>query len=227
MKEKQRELELVSYQSGASLVGFGDISSTETEFTPKYPVAVCLAIELDKTIVKRLDKDENTYHLHLQNKKESMKRIVTAVKNQIQKWGHQSYSAPVSITIMHQEQLENPETFSHKTAAASAGLGWIGKSSLLITPQYGPRVLLGTVLTAATFKTGRSYKKDLCGACSLCVGACPHDAIKNVNWAPGMGTEALVDMNLCNEKRLEYMAEIGRKHACGLCMKACKVGSFS
>ena len=41
--------------------------------------------------------------------------------------------------------------FSHKMAAHLAGLGWIGKSCLLVTPQYGPRVRWTTVLTDYPF----------------------------------------------------------------------------
>ncbi len=66
--------------------------------------------------------------------------------------------------------------------------------------------------------------KDRCGKCSLCVEACPYGAVHNANWERGMSRDKLLDAYLCNEKRLEYVSIIGRKHACGLCLQACNIG---
>jgi len=38
--------------------------------------------------------------------------------------------------------------FSHKLAATRSGIGWIGKTDLLITSRFGPRVRLASILTA-------------------------------------------------------------------------------
>lgn len=52
-----------------------------------------------------------------------------------------------------------------------AGLGWIGKQTLLITPEYGPRVMLATVLTDAPFKTAKPITESRCGVCSMPISA--------------------------------------------------------
>ena len=49
-----------------------------------------------------------------------------------------------------------------KTAAVRCGLGCQGKSTLLVTPNYGPRVRLVSVLTAAKVDIDEPYKEDLC-----------------------------------------------------------------
>lgn len=72
--------------------------------------------------------------------------------------------------------------------ATLAGLGWIGKNSLLINPQYGSYLFLGDVLVSE--KTGQGPKpiKNYCGNCTRCLDSCPTSAFVK----PGM-----LDANRC------------------------------
>ncbi len=67
-----------------------------------------------------------------------------------------------------------------KQLAYEAGLGWIGRQSLLITPQFGSFVCLGVLLLDKEVDT---YNKPIqgisCGTCHKCVDACPNGAINN------------------------------------------------
>ena len=66
-----------------------------------------------------------------------------------------------------------------KRYAVEAGLGWIGRQSLLVTPQFGSFVLLGEIVTTEECDL---YDKPLttvgCGECRRCVEACPNGAVK-------------------------------------------------
>lgn len=66
---------------------------------------------------------------------------------------------------------------SHKHAAVAAGLGKIGLNSLCVTPEYGPRVRLVSVITKAPLEPDKKIEDDLCGDCMQCVEACPLGAI--------------------------------------------------
>jgi len=63
-----------------------------------------------------------------------------------------------------------------KAWAQQAGLGWIGKHSHLVSPQFGSWLLLGEILTTLELEADEPGT-DLCGSCSLCIRACPTGAI--------------------------------------------------
>lgn len=61
--------------------------------------------------------------------------------------------------------------------ALAAGLGWIGKHTLLIHPRVGSWMLLGGVLTTLDLDTNEREEPDHCGTCTRCIDACPTRAI--------------------------------------------------
>ncbi len=65
-----------------------------------------------------------------------------------------------------------------KGAAVKAGLGWIGKNSLLISGKYGSFQALGAILTDADISESYPLMENLCGECFICRDACPSGAIK-------------------------------------------------
>jgi len=80
-----------------------------------------------------------------------------------------------------------------KTAAIKSGLGCQGKSTLLVTPEHGPRVSLISILTTAELEFDDTFETNLCGDCNLCVTACP--------------TKALEPYRITIEKCMTYSAE--------------------
>ena len=69
---------------------------------------------------------------------------------------------------------------SHKHAAVVAGLGIIGKNSLLITPQYGNKVNLVSIITDICIEPDALLSEELCPLdCRLCIDICPEKAIVN------------------------------------------------
>jgi epoxyqueuosine reductase QueG len=67
---------------------------------------------------------------------------------------------------------------NHKTVAAVAGLGGIGLSKLLVTPEFGPFVRLGTIVTDASLSVDQPLDETPCKQCESCLNACPAKAIQ-------------------------------------------------
>ncbi len=100
---------------------------------------------------------------------------------------------------------------SYKHAAQAAGLGHIGRHSLLITSEYGPRLKLAVVLTDAALKTSRRRLKAAgCTRCGACRRACPAHAISQ----PGPDQPYQIDAHACNS----FLGAVG---LCAECMKVC------
>lgn len=85
----------------------------------------------------------------------------------------QNYSRPV------EEGKPQPDIMLHlRFCAYLAGLGEIGYSKMLLTPEFGPRVRIGVVLTEAEFEPDPIYNgPKLCNKCMACVRNCPGRAI--------------------------------------------------
>lgn len=88
----------------------------------------------------------------------------------------------VCVPIPTNESLWDSKTnrfrsiISQKHAAQAAGLGTIGRHSLLITPQYGSMVWLGGVLSEQEFESD-PLLTPICNNCNLCVEICPINAL--------------------------------------------------
>lgn len=74
------------------------------------------------------------------------------------------------------EVLIDDNRLVDRAAAARSGVGWLGRSTMLLSPGHGPWLLLGSVVTDAVLEETSPMRRT-CGTCVDCVPACPTGAI--------------------------------------------------
>lgn len=112
--------------------------------------------------------------------------------------------------------------FSHKMAATRAGLGWIGKSALLVTRELGPALRLASLLTDAPLEVGSPITESECGDCTACQEVCPGGAILGELWHAGRPRGEFYDAFACRTAALERAGKRGISSTiCGMCMAVC------
>lgn len=85
-----------------------------------------------------------------------------------------------------------------KTIAVKAGLGWIGKNVLLITPERGCGQHIGAVLTdAPVVVTDYPVMQSRCGNCHKCVEVCIPQALTGQSWSPSTDRDEMLDVKKC------------------------------
>ena len=107
-----------------------------------------------------------------------------------------------------------------KVIAKEAGLGWIGKNSLLINKTFGSKILIGEIITNFSTDYSNELEKDLCKECSTCISSCPNQSIQKNN---------TINSNLCNsyqtiENKNNIPENINLKNyifGCDICLNSC------
>lgn len=81
-----------------------------------------------------------------------------------------------AIPHANQRPFVDSAPVMERPLAEKAGLGWVGKHTLLINSQAGSWFFLGELLTDLALPTDHSTEENQCGDCSACLKVCPTDA---------------------------------------------------
>jgi epoxyqueuosine reductase len=228
----QTDIEKVARELGADLFGVADLTTAQDfvckqggEYLRKFPRAVSIGIRLLDAVVDELQRRDDpvaayTYKAHYDSVNSRLDHISLSLAKRIQERGYRAYAIPASQTLDTNKLVG---VFSHKLAANLAGLGWIGKSCLLITLDYGPRVRFASILTDAPMKTGSSIEEK-CNDCRKCVNVCPTKAFTGSSFDPSEPREVRFNAYSCKSYRKTLEEKLGEGFLCGLCVYICPHG---
>ena len=226
------EIQALARVAGADHFGIADLTPALDsvrrqggDAAAEYPRAVSIGINLIHPIVDLLPSREESlpdiYRCHgTEIINIRLDLLVSEIAGKIQQSGYGAFPVPASKRI---DNTRISAFFSHKLAAHCAGLGWIGKSCLLITPGAGPRVRWGSVLTNAPLPVTGTPMDEQCGSCTTCVDICPVQAFSGEPFRQNDPLEIRFDAGKCDQYFRTLQAD-GKEAVCGLCLYSCPFG---
>jgi len=227
------ELKVFCISSGADLAGVADLAPFQqgwptlpSDLLGPYTRAISVAIRLDDSLMDAITSLPTIdYAEHYRAVNADLDRLVAEITAWVIGKGYKAEAVPAS-KIMDLENLLG--AVSHKAIARMAGIGWQGKSLLIVSPEFGPRIRLATVLTNMPL-TPDGPIKNQCGRCTECTDACPVKAIRNVTALDRYSNrdEALF-FGQCVDRTYENSLLPGiNARICGVCVTACPHGKTS
>lgn len=192
---------------GLDLVGIADLSlldgiptgiaSGNADFLKRYKYAIVMGMQVGK-----LGKKATGIEVDLVLEKTALETTAFLERN--------GFNSLIIHTEDEIDPVKRMGLLSLKVLAKGAGLGWQGRSLLIISPEYGPVHRWIAVLTNMDLIADRSLT-NLCGDCSLCVDKCPYDALKLAVFDDHPeNREDVLDINVCRGDK-----------GCNVCLMVC------
>jgi epoxyqueuosine reductase len=111
--------------------------------------------------------------------------------------------------------------------AAEAGIGWHGKSTMLVDRELGTWLFLGEILTTLEFEPDET-QPPRCGSCTRCISACPTGAITGPHVVDARRCISYLTIESKGSIPVELRPAIGdRIYGCDECLDACPWNRFA
>jgi epoxyqueuosine reductase QueG len=228
------DLKEMTGDAGAGFFGIADLTPPAVHAAiglqggtalARFPRAISVGIALMDAVVNQLPQRSELPISMLYEQvcvdavNQRLDQLASHLGNALQTAGFQSLPIPASKTVDPQNLSGH---FSHKMAARLAGLGWIGKNCLLITPEAGPRLRWVSILTDAPLTAGIPLD-GRCGDCQKCTEICPVQAISGRSFDQDEPRQVRFNAPKCDSYRSGVKSATGYP-TCGLCLFICPHG---
>ena len=215
MKEKIAQL--------ARELGVSQIHFVRVDDMPNTPYAISIVVALSEQIISEIDQaPTHSYFHHYRTVNAYIDQCLLRLGLFLQSQGYSYIPIPASQSVNTKDNYFEGR-YSHKKVACLAGAGYIGKSNLFLSHEYGPAVRLGTLFTdCELLNTPPVEQTTDCGNCNLCQKACPAGAILGVNATQAKSRLEMFDPQACSDYMKSAFKMIGRGAVCGICISHCK-----
>ena len=203
---------------GASKVGYADVDGLASELID-LPNGISLVLKLPKKAMQLVkDEDYEAYWKCFHAKVGELSEIALEGEKYIKSKGYDAFALTMTRNECDMKKLLS--ILPYKTIATKSGLGWIGRSALFVTPEFGSAVVLGAILTDMPLEFGSPITDSQCEDCTNCQDACPVKAINPQKWNDRLNREDIIDIDACFEYIMDqYNAGLG----CTKCMSECRL----
>lgn len=219
MKTLISQLNAVLNPDDSLLIGVADLSQI-VQSDLKYGISIAMPIQ--KHIVKGiLNSPTEAYFDEYHELERKLNALALSGEKFLLEKGFHAY-AQTSERV--KEDSDWRTEVPYKTIATNAGIGWIGKSCLLITEKYGSAIRLSSILTDAPLICDEPIRESRCGGCQKCVDSCPAHALSGVTWSVDVDRDSILNKEACVEKQIELTRQntsYTTEFLCGKCFAVC------
>ncbi len=212
------------------LIGFADMEDLlKNEFPFRY--AIVIGAKLNDSIVDGIEIAPTIKYLnHYNRTNDNLNEFVVKISRYLSEHKIENQYIPATV---EDSELDDGYfktlryKYSHKMAATRSGIGWIGKTCLLISERFGARIRLASVLTNHKFHNiGVPICESKCGSCTVCVEKCPAKAANGISWNTTIDRDEFFNAKKCRETCRKRSLEHIRKEIslCGICVSVCPIG---
>lgn len=115
-----------------------------------------------------------------------------------------------------------------RSHAQQAGMGFIGKNTMLIHPRRGSFMFLGEILTTLAFdEYDTPHRETMCGTCTRCLNACPTNAFPRPYVLDSRRCISYLTIELKGSIPLEFRPLMGNwVYGCDVCQQVCPFTKF-
>lgn len=214
------------------IFGTADLSGLIDKKFGEYRFGICIGKRLDDSIIDAIESGPTLEYYNYYNQvNKELTETAKIIKNKLQKKGVDSLVIEPTIAT-NSKEFENylptlTVDISHKIVATRAGLGWIGKTDLFISKDFGSRLRLVSILINQNpGMDSVPIEKSRCGKCNICVDACPAKAANGLLWDIKTHRDIFFNAHKCREKCGELAKQRLNvdKRICGLCVSVCPIG---
>jgi epoxyqueuosine reductase QueG len=213
------------------IYGFADLSGLLDNKYQGFSYGISLGRKLETEIVDKIKAGPTMeYYFHYRKINEELAIKSGNICSELNDHKIETINIPPTVSTAELDTIyfQTLRTdLSHKMVATRAGLGWIGKTDLLITKKFGPGLRLTSILLKDPVKPeSKPIDISRCGSCNICVDICPAKAANGKMWDITIEREVFFDASKCRNQ----CAEFGRTRlsmdvrVCGMCVAACPIG---
>lgn len=217
------ELKQFAIENGAELVGIASVDQfilapaghRPEDLLPGAKTVVVCAMRLMRGA---LDSPFTLYHRAMETLHAALDQLAWKIALFLETTGGRAVPVPADEPYRHwePERAYGRGDLSHKHAAQAAGLGKLGKNSLLITPQFGNMVHFVSIITDIQLLPDPMLEWEPCPAdCSICKDICPAGAIIE---------NQKVEQELCRKILIKKLPKGMVIESCNACRRACAYG---
>jgi len=170
------------------IFGFADLQGLLIKKFANYRYGISIGKRLDDVIIDNLKHGPTKeYYQHYNRINRELADLTKKIRSDLWEIGVDSKIIKPTISVKSKQYEKYLESLtydiSHKMVATRAGLGWIGKTDLLISQAFGPRLRLVTILLKQDPGIDAiPIERSKCGNCNICVLKCPANAANGILW---------------------------------------------